>query len=327
MKSKTNLVCAGIDDGYLWPFLVSIFAAKVHSSTDFRVAVGSINGGLSVDSKRIIQNFANFLEIPVEIRDFSLNEELQTTHLNIQIYTRLLWLDTLQENFLWLDADTLPLENWDEVFELPEQTKVEKTIYAVKDVSIINRMHEISGNAAYIAAGESYFNDGIFLGNPQRWKSLGYIDTWRSLGQRYEKHGFLHHEQDILNFLLVQEKELIPSSFNAMVMPGPNLGAKILHFTGNPKPWHFMEDAKKYFLAIELLKHPKKGLGAFGGMNWMFEYRNYWRHEENLLDATEADPILSSDMFKLFSDSKRELFDVRDRLKFSLLSVLGRKWS
>ena len=100
-----------------------------------------------------------------------------------------------------------------------------------------------------------------------------------------------------------------------------------MHFTGNPKPWHFMEDAKKYFLAIELLKHPKKGLGAFGGMNWMFEYRNYWRHEENLLDATEADPILSSDMFKLFSDSKRELFDVRDRLKFSLLSVLGRKWS
>jgi hypothetical protein len=188
-------------------------------------------------------------------------------------------------------------------------------------------MPEIFGNAAYDAAGDSYFNDGIFLGNPGRWKSLGYTDAWRSHGEKYEKFGFLHHEQDILNLLLAHDKELIPSSFNAMVMPGPNLEAKILHFTGNPKPWHFTEDAKRYFISIEVLKHPKNGLGAFGGMNWLFEYRNYWRHEESLLAAVEFESSLSDDIFKLFSDSRRELFDWKDRLKFSLLSVIGRKWS
>jgi lipopolysaccharide biosynthesis glycosyltransferase len=326
MNSKTNLVCAGIDDGYLWPFLVSIFAAKIHASSDFRVAVGSINGGLSVNSKKIIENFSDLLEVPIEIRDFTLNEELQTTHLNIQIYTRLLWLDNLHENFLWLDADTLPLENWDEVFDLPEQTKFEKTIYAVKDFSIINRMHEISGNAAYATAGDLYFNDGVFLGNPRRWKTLGYIDTWRDLGQKYEKHGFLHHEQDILNFLLAQDKELISSSFNAMVMPGPNLGAKILHFTGNPKPWHFTQDAKRYFIAIESLKHPKKGLGAFGGANWVFEYSNYWQHEEAFLRFCQSNQSLAFEMNKLSVVSKRELMDQKDKIKLRVLNACGKKW-
>ena len=70
MRSKSNLVCAGIDDGYLWPFLVAIFAAKIHASNFFRVAVRSINGGLSDESKEIIGKFADFIDVPIEIRDF-----------------------------------------------------------------------------------------------------------------------------------------------------------------------------------------------------------------------------------------------------------------
>jgi hypothetical protein len=187
-------------------------------------------------------------------------------------------------------------------------------------------MHEISGNAAYAAAGESYFNDGVFLGNPQRWKSLGYIDTWRSLGQRYEKHGFLHHEQDILNFLLVQEKELIPSSFNAIVMPGSSIDQKILHFTGNPKPWHFGKEEKRYFISIEVLKDAKTGRGAFGGTNWVYEYLNYWRHEEALLAFCQSDLKLASEMIKLYANSRRELLDRKDRFKLMLLNATGKKW-
>jgi len=327
MNSKTNLVCAGIDDGYLWPFLVSIFAAKIHASGDFRVAVGSINGGLSEESKKIIESFSHLLNISMEIKDFSLNQNLQTTDLNIQIYARLLWLDTLEENFLWLDADTLPLEKWDEIFLLEEGQAEEVTISAVIDKVIIENMPKKTLNKAYIAGGRSYFNAGIFIGNPMRWKKLDFPRVWQEISRSVEDYGFFHSEQDLLNYLLAKEKRILPSEFNAMVMPGSDIKQKILHFTGNPKPWHFTENAKRYFISIELLKHPKKGLGAFGGMNWVYEYNNYWRHEKALLDAVAANTSLFGDMCKLFFDSRRELFDSKDRFKFSLLSAVGRKWS
>jgi lipopolysaccharide biosynthesis glycosyltransferase len=326
MTSKSNLVCAGIDDGYLWPFLVSIFAAKIHSTNDFRVAVGSINGGLGVKSKRVIQNFAKYMEVPIEIRDFTLNENLQTTHLNIQIYTRLLWLDNLQENFLWLDADTLPLENWDEVFEQLGNGASEFVIAAALDSTILRDMGQSPNNCAYKLGGASYFNDGIFLGNPILWQQRGYPKKWLEVGKRYEELGFTHHEQDILNYILAADKKIMRADFNAIVMPGSSIEQKILHFTGNPKPWHFGKVEKRYFISIEVLKDSKTGRGAFGGTNWVYEYLNYWRHEEALLARCQSNPSLASEMSELFIGARRELLDRKDKIKLIFLDASGKKW-
>jgi lipopolysaccharide biosynthesis glycosyltransferase len=326
MTTKGNLVCAGIDDGYLWPFLVSIFAAKVHASNDFRVAVGSINGGLSNHSKEIIQDFAYFLKIPIEINDFSLDQDLQSTHLNIQAYTRLLWLDTLEENFLWLDADTLPLENWEGIFDQLAGEPSNIVLAAALDTTIISNMHNSPSNAAYLAGGNSYFNDGIFLGNPIAWRENGYSQKWREVGSAYRKLGFIEHDQDILNYLLIEDKKIMPADFNAMVMPGSDIKQKILHFTGNPKPWHFNEVAKRYFISIETLKDFESGLGAFGGTNWVYEYRNYWRHEEALLAFCQSNLKLETEMNKLYTKSRRELLDRKDRFKLMLMNATGKKW-
>ena len=326
MRSKSNLVCAGIDDGYLWPFLVSIFAAKSHASQDFRVAVGSINGGLSDKSKKIIGEFAQLIHIPIEIRDFTLNEDLQSTHLNIQAYTRLLWLDTLEENFLWLDADTLPLENWEGVFDQLENEPPNIVLAATIDSTIINNMHKSPNNAAYRVGGKSYFNDGIFLGNPIAWRENGYSQKWREVGSAYRELGFIEHDQDILNYLLIEDRKIMSADFNAMVMPGSDITQKILHYTGNPKPWHFNEIAKRYFISIEVLKDSKTGLGAFGGANWVYEYRNYWRHEEMLLTLCQSNQSLTSEMGKLFTGARRELLDRKDLIKLKLLDAAGKKW-
>jgi lipopolysaccharide biosynthesis glycosyltransferase len=281
---------------------------------------------LSDESKKIIGKFADFIDVPIEIRDFSLNEDLQTTDLNIQIYTRLLWLDTLEEKFLWLDADTLPLENWDEVFFLDEYGKSEATISAVVDKGIVENMPVQSRNMAYVAGDKLYFNAGIFLGNPSRWQSLGYDKVWREIGKVVEEYGFVHNEQDILNYILAEDKRMISEEYNAMVMPGSDIKQKILHYTGNPKPWHFDEIAKRYFISIETLKNYKTGMGAFGGANWVYEYQNYWRHEESLLALCQGNQNLVSDMAKLYANSRRELLDRKDRFKLMLMNATGKKW-
>jgi lipopolysaccharide biosynthesis glycosyltransferase len=326
VRSKSNLVCAGIDDGYLWPFLVTIFAAKIHSSEDFRVAVGSINGGLGDKSKKIIGEFAQFMQIPIEIRDFTLNEDLQTAHLNIQTYTRLLWLDSLDENFLWLDADTLPLENWEGVFEQLENEAPDIVLAAAIDSTIINNKDKSPKNAAYMAGGKSYFNAGIFLANPIAWRDRGHSQKWREVGTAHRELGFIDFDQDILNYLLLTSKKIMSPDFNAMVMPGSSIGQKILHFTGNPKPWHFNEISKRYFISIEVLKDSKTGLGAFGGANWVYEYRNYWRHEEALLTLCQSDQSLEAEIQTLFTGARRELLDRKDQMKLKLLNAAGKKW-
>jgi len=304
-----------------------MFAARFHASRDFRVAVGTVNGGLSGKTKKIIESFSHLLNIPMEIRDFSLDQDLQTTDLNIQIYTRLLWMDILEENFLWLDADTLPLARWDEIFSLEEGQAEEVTISAVIDRAIIENMPKETLNKAYIASGSSYFNAGIFIGNPLRWKKLDFPRVWREISKNVEDYGFFHSEQDILNYLLAEDKRILPSEFNAMVMPGSSIGQKILHFTGNPKPWHFSKDAKRYFTSIEILKDSKKGLGAFGGMNWVYEYSNYWRHEEALLSYFHNNKEIFPELIDLYAGSRLELLDVKDQMKYKMLNLVGKKWT
>ena len=118
----------------------------------------------------------------------------------------------------------------------------------------------------------------------------------------------------------------MPPEFNAMVMPRTDIKQKILHYTGNPKPWHFDEISKRYFLSIETLKDPKMGLGAFGGANWVYEYCNYWRHEEALLTFSQGDQTLASDVANLHKNSRRALLNRRDRIKLFLLNTAGKKW-
>jgi hypothetical protein len=181
-------------------------------------------------------------------------------------------------------------------------------------------------NAAYIAGGISYFNAGIFFANPKAWRDRGHSQRWRKVGTTHKELGFNEFDQDILNYLLFQDKKIMPPDFNAMVMPSSSIGQKILHFTGNPKPWHFDEIAKRYFISIEVLKDIENGLGAFGGANWVYEYQNYWRHEQALIDFCKLSPELGSELVKLHQTCRRELMSHKDKLKSMLLSASGRKW-
>jgi len=323
---KKDVVCSGIDDNYTWPLLVALYGASKHKSRDFTVKIGYIANTLSESNQEIISKFCDQVGIDVQLKEFAFDYQVKTSNLPIQAYIRLLWLDILDETFLWLDADTLPLPNWQSIFDtrLDDQSNV--VIRAVIDSDIVQtRLPQFPHNMAYQRGGEKYFNSGVFLANSKLWKKNNFHSEWPKVAAKHQELGFLHHDQDVLNYLAFQNSAVLDPSFNRLVMQGSFIDQRILHFTGQPKPWHFDEEAKTYFSSIELLKETQ-GTGAFGGVNWFFEYQNYWRHEKALVEEFSDDIDLCTELTNSYLGSRKSLLDTKDKIKNSLLSIVGRKW-
>ena len=321
-------ICTGIDDGYVWPWMVSIYSASVHSQKKLNVGLGVINGQFSRDSLELIKRFCDALNINLIYREFEFNYVVQVDNrIPVQAYIRILWMDTLDRNFMWLDSDTLCLENWDHIFKHCEDFNQTPIIYATPDVHINRRgLLNFPNNKAMQVANGSYFNDGVFICNPTRWQELEYPNLWKNIAEGYQEFGFELHDQDILNFLLFDKKKLIPSSYNCIVSAPTQIDQRILHFAGGPKPWDLDSKSQRYFSALETLKDPNAPEGAFSGKNWIFEFENYWRHEEALLNKFEADTQFNRTLRMLRSSMRKPVRGTRDEIKIVLLNFLGRKW-
>jgi lipopolysaccharide biosynthesis glycosyltransferase len=325
-SQEYNLICTGIDNNYLWPWMVSIFSASIHSQKKIKVGLGVIKGNFSLENLGIVQNFCNFLKIDLVFKEFTLDFQVQLEHLPKETYIRLLWMDELKELFLWLDSDTLPLPGWDKIFSYLSSEENEPTICAVADKHIIAKREKFPENLAYQRAGDTYFNAGVFLANPSKWREKRYDYTWKEVGANFKELGFIHHDQDILNYVLSNDKRMVPGKFNVIVALPSQIEQSILHFAGGPKPWHLDEDSHKYFTSIENLKGSDSQGGAFSGKNWRFEFENYKRHEDQLISYFNQDKQLQNILKVLRGQARKPLMRRIDKSKLIFLKLVGRKW-
>ena len=322
-----KVICSGIDDNYLWPWMVSIYSAKLHSSGAFSVKLGYVKGSLTESNQKFVIDFCSALEINIEIEGFDFDFKVKTSNLPVQAYIRLLWLDKLEDPFLWIDADTLLLEDWQGIFENLQDYSAGTVLFAALDTDVIKgKLEMYPNNQAYVRGGDTYFNSGIFLGFPENWKKEFFHQKWPEIAAKHVELGFEHHDQDVLNYLVFEHKKIFNSSYNCLVMQDSLINQRILHFTGQPKPWHFDATSQSYFSSIELLKE-RNGTGAFGGVNWLFEYQNYWRHERELLKSLSSDSKLKNPSLLLYKSARKQLMARNDVLKHKLLLAVGRKWS
>ena len=327
-EQQSILICTGIDDGYIWPWMVSIYSASIHSRNNLEAALGVIKGQFSKESLNTIKQFCEFFQIKLLYREFDFNFEVQLDgRIPVQSYIRLLWMDNLDRRFLWLDSDTLCLENWDHIFDHSSKEGPGPIIFATPDEHI-NRhgLNNFPSNKAFQVANGSYFNDGVFICDPLQWQEWNFPQEWKRLAEQHKEFGFEMHNQDILNYLLHDKKKLIPSPYNCIVSAPSRLNQRILHFAGGPKPWHLDSKSKRYFSSLETLKKFGTETGAFSGKNWIFEFENYWRHEDALVKILMSHDVLGEKVLKLATDSRMQLRNYRDDIKLSILNFVGRKW-
>ncbi len=197
---------------------------------------------------RIEANLSIFSNFSIEWKKFdsSFTDGLyiRKGHANKYTYTRLLMSDVLKDvdRFLYLDSDILVLGNIRELWETPLNGK---TLAAVEDPFPFDRYQFLN-----MPAGKKYFNAGVLLFNSAQWRKNGYtqvvLDKLVELG--------IHAtcwDQDGLNAALYDDWEPLPARWNiqshdveeaqrsGMRNIRKKLSPKIIHFTGNLKPWNY----------------------------------------------------------------------------------------
>jgi hypothetical protein len=195
------------------------------------------------------------------------------------------------------------------------------------DRSVTLEQLRISGtNTAFQAAQDAYFNAGVLLVDPLRWRRSGMDRLWDELIATQSERGFIYQDQDVLNYLLAGRVGLLPAGFNHIVSEATDGTESILHFAGFPKPWRLGELGRAFFVATEAVNFDRPNDQISGGGTGWELFPRYWEVERSLVaflqkrgDLDLASAILSLRDAQLMSPS------VQERMKFRGLRLLSKK--
>ena len=251
---KKYTVTSGLDNNYVFPFLVMAFSASRNSNFPFHFKIAFAENLLSKANRQLISEVLTELRVSFEFIAIVLSSRLKSQdHIQITAFSRLYLADILSENFLWLDCDLICESGWDNIFTEYETFLKDSAVCAAVDAIVLtNRTKENmhANNKAIELLGHNYFNSGVMLVNPEIWRALNEKQSWEKLYDSYGEFGFQYSDQCVINYMCHESHYHLEKSYNVYanirkryVPPGDT---KILHFPGSDKPWTY----KKSDIAI-----------------------------------------------------------------------------
>lgn len=230
-------------------------------------------GILTDDTIKKIKNISSQYNVPIiiySIDDRQLENLYSTEAISIPAYYRLLAPYILNEYetyaCLYVDTDILCTQNIDNIFSLSLQNYI---AYVVKDPT--SKPKERNKHCTKIGMKTNkYFNSGVMLINiPLYVKN----DIGNKAIQLAAKKDYPYMDQDVLNILLegnvlFDEQPLYNCTMSVTDDVYQQLGEnniKIVHFTGDKKPW-------KLFTSQWGTINPKDNTHS-----WKFKYYKLWR--------------------------------------------------
>lgn len=273
---KTRLLTMGFDDNYLFPALVTLFSARKSFDGSLRLLIAHDGESLSPKSIALLEDACSSMKISVSFMRIRIPAALKGFgHLSRMSWARIILMTSLDEEFLWLDADLILGEGWSHLLD-SQKLESPEGIGAALDP---NPAPEGSRNAAYAVAGSSYINDGVLLVDPSRI-SQDFLQLVELAIADYAQLGLEWLDQDVINYSLRGRGEVFSQEFNTQVpikRLGPTNG-KILHFTSDAKPW----------------------LGPFRLIYfWSFSVRHWNRNARLLIKSLNTDPLLQGSIRRL----------------------------
>jgi lipopolysaccharide biosynthesis glycosyltransferase len=293
-KNQKNMQLAfAFDDNYLYPFLIAIYSAALHSDEAFSVIVGDTGMNLSDESKKIIAQVCEKLKIDVNWCKISLESSFNRNWGHVAPITigRLLLMDVLPSPFVYVDVDLVFLHGWQKLLSQGNFYSgiVVKAVEDAMPTKLKKEWTSIGTNKAFNSE-KPYFNAGVLIVDPKAWREFDCPTKWKDLYlNEYDSLGFRFLDQDILNYLLNEMNVILPEQFNFQVTWGissqenyifpsktSNLSLpSILHFIGSAKPWNYSKKSRDSFLSSSLSSLVKLDEeSTASNIAWMSQY--FW---------------------------------------------------
>ena len=176
-------------------------------------------------------------------------------HLSRAAYLRLKIPELLPKTLkctVYLDADLLVISDISELFETD---LAGKPLGAAIDLGIMtsSRQMKEKQESLNIQKSDKYFNSGVLVIDLDKWRENSYASKLLEL---VKLNSFRHHDQDALNMFFYNNWHEIPLCYNvippiyemplkvvfskyAKIAAEALKTAKIIHYAGGHKPWHY----------------------------------------------------------------------------------------
>lgn len=231
LRSAHRRVVCAVDSNMVYALAVMLYSLSRSAQIPFEVTVGYLEETLDESDKRFIRGVLEMLTIPGEFKALPHKEEfISQGHISPTTFAKFLLADAIHDAHVWIDADTIALSGWDELFCEIDRCSSEQGLV------VADRGGESDVTAPDVSS--LVFNAGV-LGWPQgarrEWEtplaSLPEVDT---------------QEQFLFNQLYAHSALTVSEKFNYLTYRFDKLNPSdlpfIIHFAGAHKPWHLRRD-------------------------------------------------------------------------------------
>jgi len=225
-----RVVCA-VDSQMVYGLSILLSSLRNTSHGDFSLTIGYLGERLSEDDRAFLQQVTDKLDIDTEFlplpdRDIFISQG----HISPTTFAKFLIGDHYPTPHVWIDADTVALAGWDQLFD-------EVTSCSIHEGLVVAERGSISSGQQR-KPSDLPFNAGVLgwpAGDRRDWEtplgSLAVVDT---------------QEQFLFNELYAPTARRVSEKFNLLTYRvdslDPNDMPYIIHFAGAHKPWHLRRD-------------------------------------------------------------------------------------
>jgi lipopolysaccharide biosynthesis glycosyltransferase len=243
-KSKKLNVVFTVDSNYLAHFTTAIKSLLDNNQKIvgrcFLVIDFGENFKVKLIKRFLYMRYSINLEIiefnPEKIIDLKISANDHVTHAT---YFRLLLPQLIPEDvdeILYLDSDLVVHGDISQLLELNFSSN-KFLLYAVNENNFLQGRRD--KRTSLLSSESRYFNAGVMYVNLQEWRS-SHLSLLLLENAKIHSDKLIFWDQDVLNFTCKDSWGTLPKEFNVIYPADVSLEeAKIVHFIGPSKPWHF----------------------------------------------------------------------------------------
>jgi len=240
MNDKNRALCIVLaaDDNYSIPLGITMLSILMNSNNPVEIEFFVLENKISITKKEQIRELVLGYGAAIQffgVSDFLDNYNLpEMRHLNKSAYSRLFIPKIIdRKKVIYLDTDIIVNLDLQVLLNKDISTYLLAAVPEPESAKIIFERDDFEL--------VDYFNSGVMLINIELWKQSMITEKALNFIDNYPEK-IKSADQDVLNYVCSKQWMKIENIYNYEITynePSSPNGAKIIHYIGSTKPWHY----------------------------------------------------------------------------------------